>query len=101
MVRHSRSIVLSLSLLFAVALLSQDTRGKVQGIVHDSSGAIVAGATVTLLNTDTGVRTVQQSNGTGQYLFNAVIPGTYTVEVDLAGFRTFVQKNVLVEALGD
>ncbi len=90
-------------LLAAVAatMLAQDTRGKLQGIVNDSSGAVVAGASVTLLNDNTGVRAAQQTTPTGQYLFNAVLPGTYTVSVELTGFRTFVQKNVLVEALGD
>ena len=38
---------------------------------------------------------------TGQYRFDFVIPGTYTVSAEISGFRTFVQKNVLVEALGD
>src|SRR5262249_51237298 len=95
--------LLSGVLLAAVAatMLAQDTRGKVQGIVDDSSVAVVAGASVTLLNDNTGVRTAQQTSQTGQYLFNAVLAGTYTVVVELTGFRTFVQKNVLVEALGD
>jgi hypothetical protein len=101
MVRLSRCVLLPLIPFLATVLLGQDTRGKVQGVITDSSGGVVAGATVTLLNNDTGIRTVQASSATGQYLFNFVIPGEYTVSVDLAGFRSFVQKNVLVEALGD
>jgi hypothetical protein len=101
MVRLSQSAFLALIPFVAGTLLGQDTRGKVQGTINDSSGAVVAGALVVLLNTDTGVRTLQQSNTSGHYLFEAVIPGVYSVEVDLTGFRSFVQKNVLVEALGD
>ncbi len=101
MISLSRSVFLALIAFLAVALLGQDTRGKVQGIIKDSSGAVIADALVVLLNNDTGVRTLQHSNASGQYLFEAVIPGMYSVEVDLPGFRSFVQKNVLVEALGD
>ena len=92
MTRSLRSVLFPLILSSVAILLGQDTRGKVQGIVNDSSGAVVTGAMIILLNTDTGVRTTQESSATGQYLFNAVIPGEYTVEVDMPGFRTFVQR---------
>ncbi|HZT33367.1 MAG TPA: TonB-dependent receptor [Bryobacteraceae bacterium] len=88
-------------LFLAASLAAQDTRGKVQGIVSDSSGAVVVGASVTLINNGTGVRNAQLTNSNGQYLFDFVIPGNYTVTVELTGFRSFVQKNVLVEARGD
>src|SRR5437868_6826410 len=93
----------SLCLLLALAIpaLAQDTRGKVQGTVSDSSGAVVPGATVALLNTDTNVQVTAQTNQEGHYLFNFVIPGNYTVTVENSGFRTFVQKNIHVEALSD
>ena len=58
-------------------------------------------AAVTLINTETGVRSTQTTNGSGTYLFDLVLPGTYTVTVELPGFRTFVQKNVLVQTRGD
>ncbi|MBI3278354.1 MAG: carboxypeptidase regulatory-like domain-containing protein [Acidobacteria bacterium] len=87
--------------LFAAAAFAQDTRARVQGIVTDSSQAVVAGATVTLTNDATSVSTVQQTGPTGQYVFDLVLPGTYTVAVELQGFRKFVQKNVLVQSRGD
>ncbi|MBI3696850.1 MAG: carboxypeptidase regulatory-like domain-containing protein, partial [Acidobacteria bacterium] len=43
----------------------------------------------------------QQSNLAGQYLFDFVLPGNYTVTVEMAGFKQFVQRNVLVQARGD
>src|SRR5579883_948141 len=100
MIRSPR-VLLFLACLCSVLSLAQDTRGKVQGVVTDSSGAIVAGANITLLNDETGVRALQHSNPNGQYRFDFVIPGMYTVAVELPGFRPFVQKNVRVEALGD
>ncbi|HWB82810.1 MAG TPA: carboxypeptidase regulatory-like domain-containing protein [Bryobacteraceae bacterium] len=90
-----------LATLVAGSLIAQDIRGRVQGTVSDSSGAVVTGAAVTLSNDGTGVRVDQTTQATGHYLFDFVIPGNYTVSVALPGFRTFVQKNILVQARGD
>src|SRR6476660_7765719 len=87
--------------LVAGAAFSQDTRARVQGVVTDSSGAVVVHCLVTLINSETGTQASQVTNNTGGYLFDLVLPGTYTVTVKLAGFRTFVQKNVLVQTRGD
>ena len=67
---------------------AQSYRGRVQGVVTDQSQAVIAGATVTLLNVGTGVSVVRQSGESGQYLFDLVDPGTYTVTVELPGFRS-------------
>ncbi|MGH9720533.1 MAG: TonB-dependent receptor domain-containing protein [Bryobacteraceae bacterium] len=85
----------------AAAVQGQDTRAKLQGQVTDSTNAVVAGATVTLRNENTGVQTQQQTNLVGQYLFDFVLPGGYTVTVEMAGFKQFVQRNILVQARGD
>jgi hypothetical protein len=92
---------ISLTLLLAVALTAQETRGRVQGSVRDPSGAVVAGASVTLTNGDTGLTAAKSTNETGHYLFDMVVPGHYTINVAAAGFKSFVQKNVLVEVGGD
>lgn len=83
------------------AAFSQDLRGRVQGLVTDSTGAVVAGASVTLANDNTGVTSQQQSSQTGQYLFDFVAAGNYTVTVEMTGFRRFVNKNILVQARAD
>jgi hypothetical protein len=83
------------------AAYAQDVRARVQGIVTDSSAAVVVGASVTLRNDGTNVTTSQQTNAVGQYLFDFVLPGTYTVTVEIPGFRRFVQTNVLVQSRGD
>ena len=85
----------------AASLVAQETRGRVQGDVRDPSGAVVAGAEVTLSNDDTGVKSVKSTNETGHYIFDFVIPGHYSIGVAAAGFRAFVQKNVLVGVGGD
>jgi hypothetical protein len=99
LVRSVANLLLLLSFLLPV--LAQDTRGRVQGLVQDSSQAVVAGATVTLTNTESGVVTTQKTSEVGQYLFDYVLPGTYRVAVELQGFRRYEQRNVLVQSRGD
>jgi hypothetical protein len=82
---------LKLALVFAFALLgttamAQDYRGRIEGIVTDPSQAVIAGATVTLLNVNTGIHTVRQTSPTGLYLFDLVDPGSYAITVEAAGF---------------
>lgn len=88
-------------LCLASALWAQDYRGKVRGTVTDSSQAVIAGATVTLANNNTGVRTVKQTNETGSYLFDYVDPGPYTLSIEFSGFKKFVQENINLEARSD
>ncbi|MBI3695325.1 MAG: carboxypeptidase regulatory-like domain-containing protein, partial [Acidobacteria bacterium] len=94
-------VILCLAVLFAAIAPAQDTRARVQGLVTDPSSAVIAAATITLRNENTGVQAQQQSNLAGQYLFDFVLPGNYTVTVEMAGFKQFVQRNVLVQARGD
>ena len=61
----------------------------------------MSGANVVLSNIATAVRAQQLTGPAGRYLFDFVLPGTYTVEIELTGFRKFVQKNILVQARGD
>jgi len=90
-----------LFLVVAAALFAQDTRGKIQGTVTDASGAVVPNASVVLLNTGTGIRATAQTSQAGHYIFDFVNPGSYTLTVEQSGFRSFVQKNITVEALAD
>ena len=78
--------MLMLLLIFAATGMAQDYRGRIEGLVTDESKAVIAGATVTLLNVNTGIRVVRKTSDTGLYLFDLVDPGTYTVTVEATGF---------------
>jgi hypothetical protein len=80
---------------------AQDYRGKVQGLVTDSSQAIVIGAKVTLTNVNTGISAVKESSDQGLYRFDFVEPGTYKMEAVASGFSKSVEENVTVGAKGD
>ena len=68
---------------------------NVQGTVTDPNGAVVVGAKVTLTNTDTNVSQTFESNSTGQYYFNRLAPGQYTVTVSAPNFQTTVQPVIV------
>ncbi len=92
-------LALFLSVLFPLA--AQEYRSRVQGTVLDPSSAVVSGATVTLMNTGTGVKDTRQTDATGHYLFDLVQPGKYTVEVEAAGFTKSAHEDVLVQSRAD
>jgi hypothetical protein len=89
------------ALLLAGVSSAQEFRGRIQGNVSDTSQAAVAGATVTIVNTGTDVATKRQTNEYGHYLFDLVVPGTYTVSMEYPGFSKFVKENVTLQQRGD
>ncbi len=79
-------------------LLAQSSLGtsSVAGTVLDSSSLPVAGATVRLLDNLHGTKRATLTNSQGRYLFTAVLPGLYTVQVEQKGFATAAIRNVQV-----
>lgn len=82
---------------FAAFLLSQTTSTEVLGTVSDSSGAVVPGAKVTLLRTQTGEKRVAVSDASGNYSFPLIEIGDYTVTVEMEGFKLQTKTGVHVE----
>jgi len=80
---------------------AQESRGTVRGVVSDPTHAVVPGAKVTLHNTATGVEMVRQTDTSGSYVFDPVLPGTYSVIVEATGFEKFVQENMGVQTAAD
>jgi hypothetical protein len=79
-----------------VPVTAQETRGTIMGRVVDQSRAIIPGASVHAVNVNTGVRTSTISNATGDYVLPFLVPGTYTITVELEGFNTFVRSGINV-----
>jgi hypothetical protein len=80
-----------------VSLFSQTGTGDISGSVTDSSGAVVSGATVTVSNPATGFSRVLKTNDQGLYSAPALIPGSYTVKVEMQGFQAQTRSNVLLQ----
>jgi Carboxypeptidase regulatory-like domain/TonB dependent receptor len=90
------TVVLSVLALLPTAW-GQSTGGRIIGRVSDSTGAVVSGVTVTLVNDATGVSRNTKTNETGDYTFIEVTPATYHVEYTLQGFKKDVHTNVVLE----
>ena len=82
-------------------LQAQDLRGRVQGVVTDVSGAVIPAASVTLRNVNTNVAATRETDEVGRYFFGSVLPGTYEIRIELDGFRTYLQENLLVQTRAD
>jgi hypothetical protein len=76
--------------------LSQVDEGAINGVIQDSTGAVIPNAHVTLLNTDQGITLETTANGSGEYIFSPVRIGHYTVSASAPGFSTTTQKNLTV-----
>jgi hypothetical protein len=82
----------------AAVLLAQSERGSISGIVTDPSGAAVASAALSVVSLDTNATVRAVTTGTGEYNAPNLQPGIYRVEITAAGFKRFVQQNVVVAA---
>ena len=89
--------VLGIALGATPMVWAQSTGATVDGLVQDGSGAPVAGATVTIVNTATNGQTTQTANAQGQYTLLNLAPGNYQITVTAAGFRTYEQKGIRLE----
>src|SRR5689334_10300896 len=75
-------------LLFAVTGYAQSGGTTVRGVIKDPQGNLVSGATVTITDPSRNFTRTQQTNQDGAYIFTAVPPGTYNLEVTAQGFKT-------------
>ena len=97
--------VLCLVVCLAKPAFSQNrSTGEIRGVVTDTSGAVLPGVTVTVLNTNTGVATTFVTNGDGLYDSVSTPAGTYQITFEKAGFKKQVvgpitlQVNTITES---
>jgi hypothetical protein len=85
-------------ILASTAFLSAQTyQGRILGTITDASGAVLAGAKVTVTNTATGLSRNLVSNNSGDYIAPDLDPGTYRVTVEAAGFKRAESTPVVLE----
>lgn len=89
------SLALLLGALPAAAQISQ---GRLTGIVRDESGARVLGASVTIVDQETGVSRALTTSAAGVYNAPDLRPSRYRVQVELAGFVLVVEKGIRLNA---
>src|SRR5882724_6391238 len=90
-------MLLGFVLFAAVSLSAQTFRGTILGTVTDPSGAVVAGAKVSVKNVATGLERTTDTSEDGSYSLPELPIGAYDVTVTQSGFQTFVAKEVTVD----
>ena len=90
-----------LAQLAAVSVFAQAVNGTIVGTVSDATGAVIAGAKITLLEVNTGVTHSGQTNSAGFYNFPDLPPGTYNVTVEMSGLLFVNRKNIHVDGCSE
>jgi len=91
----SRFLVIALAAVFCLPpAAAQSGRGTITGIVKDSSGAVVPGAEILIVEANTGVETKARTTDTGVYRAPYVPAGKYRISASLRGFKTAVRDNI-------
>jgi hypothetical protein len=98
MQKHLGKIGLFVLLLSSWAITTaQSPTGTIDGTVTDQSGAVMRGASVRVLNTETGVTRETKTDQSGLYSLPALPPGIYNVVVESAGFKNDARSNIVLQ----
>src|SRR6266540_3660808 len=92
-----------LSIVIFNTASGQSGSTSLRGIVSDQAGKPVAGATVTLTNAEKNFSRTQPTNDSGAYLFTAIPPGSYRIDVESGGFKKATVNDIhaLVDTPGN
>src|SRR5277367_6134291 len=90
------SVLVFALVLFMCGRLLAGVTASISGTVTDPSGAVVAGATVTATNVETGVATTLTTNSQGFYSFQSLPLGNYTISVQQTGFKGYAQTGLVL-----
>jgi hypothetical protein len=85
-----------IALLVAPAVFAQSGTGRIGGKVTDQQGGVLPGASIQLVNIDSGLAITIVSNAAGAYNFPAVDPGNYRIQVSLSGFADWVREPIIL-----
>ncbi len=88
-------VLLVIGTLCVRPINAQTDTAQIQGTVHDSTGAVIRGAKITVTNVDTGAVSTATSDSSGSFTVNALVRGHYSAEVKATGFDTAVQNLTL------
>ena len=94
-----RATVATLALFaFAIFAFAQSDNSSVNGTVTDPSGAAIANAKITLKNQNTGAARTVTTNAAGNYVIPSIQSGTYSLTVEVSGFKKFEANNNKIDA---
>ena len=88
MLRYLRALGMAMLSAWGLAGIAQVTTGTISGTVKDSSGAVLPGAKVVILNEDTGISRTAQADAGGRYSAPSLSLGSYRVTASQEGFQS-------------
>ncbi len=91
------AVVLALVLASAPAFAQGGSTGRITGRITDSTGAVIGGATVSVIDTQRGVTRTLTTDELGSYNAPELIPGTYVIKAEFPGFKAIERQNIVVE----
>jgi hypothetical protein len=94
--RRSFVVLVVIAVSLAGAIAHAQYRASLQGTVSDAQSAAIPGATVTLVDKETNRTLTAVTDANGVYVFNALAPRPYTIEVELTGFKKAVLQDVQI-----
>jgi hypothetical protein len=97
-IRFSAGAILAFVLTWPSPALAQITSATLSGTVHDTTGATIPGATVTLTSATKGTSDETTTSAEGDFVFVTVSADTYTLKVALSGFKTLERTGLVVHA---
>jgi len=90
-------VFLLAALLLPVSLHAQETRARITGRVLDTTKAPIPGAAVIVTDAARGTTASTTTNSEGLFQVNYLLPGTYQVTVEVAGFKKHIQDKLLLQ----
>jgi len=92
------ALIVLAAMFFMLPVAHAQITGTITGTVYDNSGAVIPGASVSLLNEASKDIRGTVSDSAGYFAFPSVLPGTYTVKVEMKGFKAFQQSGIVLQA---
>ena len=93
----SLALEILIFLLIPSSALAQTTgSATLRGTVRDANGSVITQSMVTLINEGTNDERRTTTNSEGSFTFSAINPGSYTVKVEISGFKTYKQIGIVI-----
>src|SRR6266576_855240 len=84
-------------LLLSLPTFSQGSAGRLVGVIFDSNGGVIGGATVNVVDVQRGTTRTLTTDDSGSYNAPNLLPGSYKVRAEYAGFRIIERQNIVLE----